>query len=73
MSSKIVTLGDGFRILDIDCECGTHSRITHEDTVYWTCQCGKEYFNSAYYYIDGNYVVRFNKHYWTEKKKGIIT
>lgn len=72
MASKVITLEDGFRILDINCDlCGTHSQITHEDVFSHTCQCGREYFNLAYYEFDKDGVANFNKYYYEVKNNKI--
>lgn len=70
MTSKVIILEDGFRILDINCDqCGTHFQITHEDVCVRTCFCGKQYFNSAYYYINKDGIIDFNEYYWIRKEK----
>ena len=53
MTSRVITLDDGWKITDIICDkCGNHLQITSDICVTLGCSCGERHLNIAYFEIN---------------------
>ena len=56
---NIITLEDGSRITEVNCECGHKLTITTKDCAYLYCSCGKRHMNIAYFKINEDGVLDY--------------